>query len=164
MNIFDLAAEYQRLLDLLTDADDPELEESIAAALADNIDAIEVKAQGWALVLRSLDAEETAVHVEVRRLGDRARTLANRQERMKLALRDALTLGGIDKVRGSLVTVSLGAASQRVEVVDPSSLPAEFWRPPAEPEPDKAALLKALKAGPVPGAEIVLGARSLTIR
>jgi hypothetical protein len=51
----------------------------------------------------------------------------------------------------------------RVEIQAPAELPAEFWRT-REPEPDKLAILNALRAGQaVPGARLDRGRVSLRI-
>jgi len=49
-----------------------------------------------------------------------------------------------------------------VEIDAPALLPARFWRA-RDPEPDRAALLTALRSGPVPGARLAYGNASLRI-
>jgi hypothetical protein len=95
-------------------------------------------------------------------LEDEAQAAEKAAQRARLALRDALeaTTGSI---RAGVHTASVRRGSAAVIVTDPDLIPAEYMRQPP-PQPDKHAIAKAMKSGPVPGAVLRNGEPGLTIR
>ncbi len=68
------------------------------------------------------------------------------------------------RVKAGIHTASTSNGRQSVAITDDAAIPAEFMRQP-EPQPDKAAILAAMKEGRnVPGAVLRNGAPTLTIR
>jgi len=65
-----------------------------------------------------------------------------------------------EKVERPLATLSLGAGPRSAVVIDAKAIPEVYWRKAI----DKQELLRALKTGPVDGAEISNGAPMLTLR
>ena len=96
-------------------------------------------------------------------LEDQAQAAEAAAKRARLALRDALE-GTTGTVRAGIHTASIRAGSASVIVTDESAIPAEYMRQPP-PQPDKAALARALKNGAsIPGAVLRNGEPGLTIR
>jgi hypothetical protein len=96
-------------------------------------------------------------------LEDEAQAAEAAAKRARLALRDALE-GTAGSVRAGIHTASVRAGFASVIVTDEGAIPAEYMRQPP-PQPDKAAIAKALKAGEqIPGAVLRNGEPSLTIR
>jgi len=96
-------------------------------------------------------------------LEDQAQAAEAAAKRARLALRDALE-GTTGAVRAGIHTASVRAGSASVIVTDERAIPDEYMRCPP-PQPDKAAIAKALKAGEqIPGAVLRNAEPSLTIR
>lgn len=72
-----------------------------------------------------------------------------RHKRVTEQLLDIMEASGRTKIRGTVHTIAVQAAStRRVEMVKGADVPDEFMRPPAAPQVDKRAVAKALKALP----------------
>lgn len=85
-------------------------------------------------------------------------------DRIEADIKITMEVMGIDKINEPDCRVTLGAASQKVEITDGRLIPVEFLRIiPEVKEPNKVEILKALKAGTIiPGAEIGYGEPRLT--
>ena len=122
------------------------------------VDTLQAKSQALEYVARGALAHHAAIDAEI------ARLMALRAKRDKVAqgLRDYLKVNmervGISKIECPMFSISIRNNPVAVEVLDPLSLPKEFWRTPEPrppvPAPDKAAIKAALQSG----AE-VMGAR-----
>ena len=166
-HLYEISADMLRALNAL----EPDENGEIALAAVAALDALEIefrdKVESVAKFIRNLEAE-AGVHrakaqpfiEEAKRHGGRARACDARVEWLKGYLRGHMAKLGIDKVDGDL-RVSLGKAPQVVNVTDESAIPPNYYRPS---EPDKTAILRALKAGAkISGAELADGKRTLRI-
>lgn len=162
--LYVLTNQYLELAEKLADGDFD------AQTIADTIEAsgisdeLAVKAQGIEFVARGAEAHHAAIDAEI------ARLTALKAHRQKVAdglrayLKDNMERAGIEKIECPLFKLSIKKNPPSVEVIDPLSLPAEFWRTP-EPKPpvaapDKAAIKAALQDGKdVPGARLNQGTR-----
>lgn len=146
-SLYELTADYNAVLTLL-DNEDIDFD-----VVADTLEAIEEnindKAENYAKLIRKFEAEEKAIKEEAKRLTDRAKTSANRAERLKTALFERLKRSNIQKVEGKIFTISF-RNSTAVNVVDQSLIPDELMRVvPETKAPDKLAIAERLKAGEV---------------
>ncbi len=117
MKLFDLTSAYQNLLDLAADGEDFE------AALDELRGSIEEKAEGYAFVIKTLEAEAEAIGEEAKKLLAKAQHRTNAAKRLKDHLQAALVAAGIDKVKGKLYTVALQNSPPSVEVEDMELVP-----------------------------------------
>jgi|SRR4249919_1371093 len=90
---------------------------------------------------------------------ERAKRLKERSERARDIVKRMLEALGVSKIERSLATLSISDGPRTAVVTDEDLLPTIFFRRAV----DKAELLKALKAGPVVGAEISNGPPVLRI-
>ena len=100
MTLYDLTAEYMALLQMAEDPDtDP-------AVLVDTMEAlegeIEDKADGYAIVMKELEASEQKIKNEVDRLNNRRLTIANNMRAMKLRLQTSMIETGKTKFKTEL--------------------------------------------------------------
>ena len=131
-----------------------------AQTIADTLESLsgdlEVKAQGVAHMVRSLEADAAAVKQWSKDAAERAKALDNRAESLRSYLAHCMEASGIEKISGPGIALSWRSSS--AVVIDGEDLvPAEFMRqkPAPAPEPDKTAIAAAIKAGQeVPGAHI----------
>lgn len=110
-----------------------------------------------------LDAMIEVIDRRVADLNDRKARFKERKAAARGAIAAAMETIGEKSLVRPCGTISLAKTAKKVELVDEQSLPAEYWKR-AEPTVDRSALLAALKAGDVPGAELVDGGTSLRIR
>ncbi len=136
---------------------------------ADNLSALmakhadKVQGVGFFITRRELEIEDARSQVRV--FQDRIRTEENRVAYLKDAVRNALDEYYDGKLEAGLVTFSTAKNPASCSVVNADELPAEYVRTKTITEPDKKAILDALKTGDaVPGAILVDGRRSLRIK
>ena len=157
--------------DLIIEA---ELAAQIRAALAEAddedliIDCVEGETSLFELIDRVMaDDAEDAGHIagiKVRQddLRERKARLERRQSVRRSVVQAALDTAGIRKLERPEYTASLRAVPAGVEVTDPDALPDDLVR--IKREPDKAAIKKALEAGPVAGARLTNGGETISVR
>ncbi len=109
------------------------------------------------------DAQAHACKLRIVQLAERQRRHEGRAEALEAAVHQAMRNLGIPRLRDPEFTASPRDGVMRVEVSDATCLPAAYVR--TKHEPDKAALLAALKAGEtIPGAALAQGEETLTVR
>jgi hypothetical protein len=150
--LYALSAEYAALQAAAEDGADCE------AALAALTDALEVKAERIAALLRNLDAEAESLAAEEKRLAARRKARENAYERLAEYLRANMEAAGIERIKAPKFTLYL-QVSESVAVEDIDAVPVEYLHPPKPVE--KAVAKKAVldahkKLGEcVPGCRIV---------
>ena len=104
MTLYDLTADYLELQEMMEDdiSDDALLDsmESIEGLYEDKID-------GYAAVIRTLEAETTAYKDEADRMANKAKVIRNNIIRMKKAMYESMLQTGIRKVKGKRFTVAI---------------------------------------------------------
>lgn len=114
--------------------------------------------QGW-------DADISAIDEEIKRLTTRKKAIKNRSDQLRDYLRYNMQASGITKIECPLFTVSLSKARQVVQIDDESLIPDDYVSVKTTVSPNKAEILKALKAGEdIPGASISEGEQALVIK
>ena len=109
------------------------------------------------------EAQARACKLRIAQLTERQRRHEGRAEALQAAVHKAMRDLGIPRLRDPEFTASRREGGERVEVADPGLLPASYVR--TKREPDKAALLAALKAGEeIPGAVLARGDETLTVK
>lgn len=141
--LYELTAEYQALLEM---AEDPETD---VQAFADTMEAIggeiEDKADGYAKVIQSINAEYQAINNEIKRLEARALTLEVNARRMKDNLQAAMVATGKTKFKTLLFSYSVQKNPASV-VMDGDKVPEKYLIE-QPPKIDKTAIRNDLKAG-----------------
>lgn len=90
---------------------------------------------------------------------ERLQRIEARAERARSTIFRMMEALGLTKCERPLVTVTIAAGAKSAHIVDQSLIPEGFWRRAI----DKIELLRALKNGPVPGAELSNGAAALRL-
>ena len=142
MNIYQLTSEYLELLNLM---EDPDADEQI---IQDTLEAIggeiEAKADGYAMVLRQMDADAKAIKAEEDRLYARRKSLENRSTYLKTALQTAMELTGKTKFKTALFSFNIQKNPASVAIDSEADVPAEYWIA-QEPKLDKKGIIEFLK-------------------
>lgn len=158
MRLYELTQSYNRLLEMAEEMD----QEALADTLESLEDSIEEKAENTAKVIKSIEADVSAIDGEIKRLQAMKSARKNNIDRLKVYLKEQLESVGMDKVKGELFTVALQNNPAKLVVKDVSKL--QGYLVEQEPKVDSTRLKKDLKAGlEVEGAELVQE-RSLRIR
>lgn len=132
-------------------------------------DAIEGETNFFEAVSRVYDriaeTEMLAEAIAERRkaLGERQERLSSTGDRLRTALAVAMATAGVRKLELAEATLSLRNVAPSALPTCEADIPSQFWKP-QPPKLDKAALLKALKEGPVSGATLSNGGETLSVR
>lgn len=117
---------------------------------------------GAVAVILAAEGAAKALSAIMDRIGQHRSAAVQAAAQARAALAKAMADTGCPAVLTATHRADPLEGSERVEVTDPARLPLSLWKQP-DPEPDKAAIRKALKKGPVPGAALVRGAPSVRI-
>lgn len=146
MTLYELSNDYMTLLEM---AEDPDIDEQAFMDTLEGIEgALEDKADGYAKVIRNLEADAAACDAESKRLRNKKQTIENNIKRMKSALQFAMRMTGKTKFKTALFTFGIrkNPASVVIDAANVRDFP-ERYIIESEPILDKWALKDALKAG-----------------
>jgi chaperonin cofactor prefoldin len=140
MNLYTLTANELELLRMLEDGQD----------VGDTLESVQElstdKLEGYAKVLKTLEANAEALKTEAKRMKDVETTCRNGVDRMKKAIYDHMQVTGKKKVDGRLFKFSIAKNPPSLLVMDESLIPEIFFKE-QEPILDKKLLLDELKDG-----------------
>lgn len=165
-SIYELTAEYQLISEYISDPDatEEELEEALKALDA-NGQAIEDKADGYAKLIKELNAQSEAVKAETKRLQTRKTRIDNGVKKLKLRLKEAMELTGKTKFKTDLFSFNVQSTGIRsVELDVPvDELPEDFVE--VTKKPKNKEILKYIKeTGDISFAHPKKATKSLVIR
>ena len=151
MTLYEMSDAARQLYELLEAG---EIDEQTVLDTMENIGASE-KLESYVKIQRQLEAECAAFDAEIKRMTDRKRIIERHIDRLKSAQVDFMQATGQRKAAAGTFTITM-RENKSVRVVDQDAIPASFiTEKPAVYQPDKKAILAALKAGEsVPGCEI----------
>jgi hypothetical protein len=164
MKLREIAKEYREVAALL-DSDD----EGIAIAVRDTLDAItgefEHKAQAVVAIAQNLDADCAVIDAEIERLQAIKKARVTRAAELREYLRSNMEATGIKKISCPLFCITLAAGREVAVIDDEAAIPDDLVKVKTEVRPDKAEILRQLKAGEaVPGAHLERGQSSIRIK
>ena len=142
MTLYELTGQYRELLDMAECGDvDPD-------ALRDTLEAlsgeIEDKAEGYACIIKQLEADAVALKTEEDRLEARRKSIEGNIRRMKQILQNAMYATGKNKFKTNLFSFGIQKNPASVFIGDMDQVPERFMIP--QPDiPDKAAIKEYLK-------------------
>lgn len=146
MTLYELTTEYMELLAML---EDPDVDEDLIADTLEGIDGeLEVKADGYARVMRQMDADAKAIKAEEERLANRRKSLENRAANLKSRLQQMMEITGKIKFKTELFSFGIQKNPAAV-VIDEQyieNIPEEYLIR-QDPKIDRAKLKEDLKAG-----------------
>ena len=146
MTLYELTSEYMELLAML---EDPDVDEDLINDTLEGIDGeLEVKADGYARVMRQMDADAKAIKAEEERLANRRKSLENRSAALKGRLQQMMEITGKVKFKTELFSFGIQKNPAAV-VIDEryiENIP-ECYLIIQEPKIDKQKIKEDLKAG-----------------
>lgn len=162
MNIFELTGALGQVWNMVTDED---MDQEV---LEDTLQSLELardeKAEGYAKIMKQLEAQVDAINTEEKRLADKRKVLENRHARMKQVLEQSFSLWEVDKIKGTIFTVSVQNNPPSVVIEDENIVPEQFVSVETVKKIDRKSILQALKDGEVIDGCSIKQTRSLRIR
>lgn len=160
MTLYELSEQYQAFLDMIDEIPDD--------AFADTLEALEgeidEKIDGIVSVMKNLTAEAAAIAHERDALDARIKSKEKHVARLKEYLKGYMMATGRTKIETARNVVGIANGTPRVILDDAfldwavESRRIDLLKPPGKPEPDKAAIKKALQDGAiVPFAQLEQG-------
>lgn len=144
--LYDLTGEYLELLEM---AEDPETDPQAFADTLESLDwEFEDKADGYAKIIAQMNADESAIADEIKRLQARKKYMEGNVDRMKKSLQMAMESTGKRKFKTSLFSFGIQKNPPRV-VMDAENLtdiPIDYLVP-QDPTVDKKKIMAELKSG-----------------
>lgn len=143
MTLYEMSEAARQLYDLLESG---EIDEQTVTDTMESIGASE-KLESYVHVQRQLESEIAAFDAEIDRMTERKNSLKKQVERLKAATVDFMRATNQKKATAGTFTLTV-RENKSCEIVDADSIPREYLREiPAKFEPDKKAMLAALKNG-----------------
>ena len=160
-----MAKLYEITNELLKLENYDEFSEEHQQILDDVKDDMSSKIESIAKMIKNLEADKSILKAESKRLADRAKATDNKINWLKNYVKDNMTVAGIDKIKGELLTVSLQNVKASVEITDDDLVPVKFKKEIVETRISKENILNAYKAGEtVTGVVIYDNNKSVRIR
>jgi len=162
-SLWKLTDEYRRAMEAIGESETPEEDflalEAIEASLENKIENV-------AKYIIGLNADAKALKEEEARLHERRAAIERKAESLKAYLKVSMEDAGRDKIKGDVVTVSLRKAPVSCQVVFTELIPEGFKETVTTEKIDRKALIQQFKADgePIPGAEFVVGKRTVQIK
>lgn len=162
MSLYSLSQDLQNALDnLVYDEETGEILSGWEAVEALDM-ALDKKLENCALAYKNCLADVAAIAGEIKSFQKRKKSAENTAERLKNSIQKTMEDTGKTKFETTRAALSF-RQSESVNFTDKKAIPPEFMRQ-KDPEPDKTAIKKAIKAGQaVPGAELISN-RNLQIK
>ena len=142
--LYELTNDYLTLLDM---AEDPDIDPQ---AFADTLEALggelEMKADGYARVMKELEGRAATMRFESKRLENGYKTIDRNIDRMKHALQDSMVATDKRKFKTDLFSFSIRKNPASVVIDHETSIPPEFLIP-QDPKINKKAIKAAIDRG-----------------
>ena len=166
MSLWEHVADVDAIAETVFALDDengltPELQEQLQHALIAALAGTRQKVDRTASVLERFSTAEASAAAEAERLATRAKMFRRNRERLEAYVLATMDASKLEKLDGDTATLARRKNPGRVEILDESAVPTDYFRWPEEPPPpppviDKKAVAAAIKAGTeIPGARMV---------
>lgn len=142
MTLYELTDEFVQLLEM---AEDIELDgQAIRDTMELVVMEIEDKADGYARIIRQLEAEAAGMKTEIDRLSQRKATIEKNVQRLKSSLQEAMQATGKTKFKTALFSFGIQKNPASAEIPDDTAVPSWF-KIPQPAKVDKREVIAYLK-------------------
>lgn len=142
-SLYELTNDWLQLMDMLEDGAD----EDVINDTLEGLDyEIEQKADGYARVIRNLEADAAGLKTEIGRMTDRKRVIENNIKRLKKNLQEAMEMTGKVKFKTDLFSFNIQNNTPSVVIDNIDDIPIEYLVL-QEPEINKKKIAADIKAG-----------------
>ncbi len=142
MKLYELTEQIQEVLNNIDYIDEQTFNDTMESLQYD----LHEKAEAYAKVIKTLDAEVDGVKKEILRLSDMKSTRENRIEYLKRNLEQAMILADDKKFKTDLFSFNVQNNAPSLDIADDAKIPSEYYIE-QEPKLDRKALLDAIKTG-----------------
>lgn len=167
MHLYQLAESYQNLV-AWAESDEVLDENILRQQLSEVSTQLTDKAENIAKMILDLEADSDTAKKEIDRLAKRKTSADNKAKWLNGYLLEQMQLSKIEKINGSVLSLSLVKNPISVRILDETKIAPEFWRIiPETKEVNKSAILTSFKEteGVIPdGVEIVTDKKHLVIK
>ena len=150
MRIYELNNAWQEIIHRMEEGDELDLTDTLESIE----EALEVKLENTAKVIRTIEAEAAAIKTEEERLKKRRNAMENNVGRLKHYIFESMQITGKERLKGVHVSLRLQNNPPSVNMINAQAIPAHYLV--EQPSTvDKKAVLADLKNGiAVEGAEL----------
>lgn len=142
MTLYELTDDYLALLEM---AEDPDIDEQALKDTMEGIEgALEIKAEGYAKIIRMLEGDAAVCDAESKRLRNKKQAIERNIDRMKKALQYSMVQTGKTKFKTPLFSFGIQKNPASVVIDHAGMVPASYWIP-QPPELDKKAIKAYIK-------------------
>jgi len=162
MRLYDLAEQYNDLLDVLEGSENPEAVHAMLDGLEGKFDE---KVESTVKIIRVKEAETDALMAEANRLIARAERAKKEAQWLRTNIESQMIRSGKERVNSTLFDIKFKLNPPSVNVLNESAIPRNYFitKPPVV-QLDKRTIAEKLKNGEtIPGVELVQG-KSLQIK
>lgn len=154
MRLYEIADQYQFLMDDLYDHDTGEISDKAIERLNELTDTLENKCINITRLFKSIDAEKEAIANERKKMAARESALKNQVERLKYYLLTNMERCQIKKIECPQFVIGLQKNTVSLEIFDADLIPNDYDK--VTVEKDNAKIKEALQKGiEIPGARLV---------
>ena len=126
-------------------AEDPDIDEQALKDTMEGIEgALEIKAEGYAKIIRMLEGDAAVCDAESKRLRNKKQAIERNIDRMKKALQYSMVQTGKTKFKTPLFSFGIQKNPASVVIDHAGMVPASYWIP-QPPELDKKAIKAYIK-------------------
>ena len=151
--LYTLTNDYLVLQEMAQNAETAEDMQALEDTISSIADAIEVKGENYAKLIKCLDADNDGIQKEIKRLQKVKKANENLANRLKANMDESLKAMGSDKLKCGTFTFAY-RKTKSVEILDIDALPSTYKA--IEYKADKIAIKKAINDGEaIAGAALV---------
>lgn len=147
--LYELTEKYKGLLEVADQVD----QEAFESTLESLDDAIEDKAESYAIIDKELEAQEDKFAKEIKRLQERKKAISNNRKRLKEDLLNGMKTTGKEKFQTDLFSFWVQNNPPRLKVVDETKIPKKYYVE-QQPKLDTVSLRKDARSEDIPGVEL----------
>ena len=139
--MYSISMEAQNIASML---ENDELSPELEAALVINQNELQEKSINYGYVIKDAEDHISLIDAEIKRLQEMKRIQANKVERLKETVLNAMNIYGIEKINSPFLNISI-RKSESVEIGE--GLPKEYMMEKTTFAPDKTRIKNAIKSG-----------------
>lgn len=147
MKLFEIASEYQALLEQTFDSETGELNEQALARLDQLTDDIKNKGIAIASFIKNIEAERDAIETAKKSMAEREARLDKRVTYLTNYLQSNMERCKINEISCPYFVVKLKKCPVSVDVIDENSIPAEYKKVKSVISIDKMKIKEEILAG-----------------
>lgn len=143
-SLYELTGQMLQLQAILEEEDDQDRVKTVLDTMEGLDYEIELKADGYAKIIRNLSADVEGLKAEIDRLTRRKKALENNIAALKSRLEESMILTGKEKFKTQLFSFSVQNNPPKVVIDDPDLIPSAYLIP-QPPKPDLAKIKEYLQ-------------------